>query len=558
MRVFHRVIRRDLSYFTLVSVVVLILASAALIFYNQQVIEETQALQKQTEAVKASLSYGFDQTTRDIDISLRGYAIMRADKYLYISNEEIRSVTEASFRQLDSLLAAQGFQDPAGVQALQKYQNAIRDYIDYHKLMVDLIRQDNMQTFKELFAEDRGDAIWTDFDAARTVVNTFEDGLHQEAGSRYAWAARSNRIVQLLLVFAGLPIILMVMRRLHQESRKRQALLLQLEDNNHRYLFHAGADATVQTAEEVIANSIGNLQKAAAFVTHVTAGDYSVDWEGLNDRNQHLNEATLAGKLVKMREQMKQVKEEEAKRAWSSEGVARFSTLVRNHQHDRQRLAEEAVRFLTKYLQAQQGSLFVAVTDENQETSLQLAACYAFDRKKFVEKRIAIGSGLIGQTYLEGETVVLTEVPQGYTTITSGLGDATPACVIIIPMKYNDTTQALLELASFESFEPYQVEFLEKCGEFVASALLSARNTEQMKAVLEQSQEQAEMLKAQEEEMRQNIEELAATQEEMSRKSQEAEQREKQLEQEHAEQIQRAARLAHENRELRAQLALQA
>src|SRR5690606_7718973 len=107
---------------------------------------------------------------------------------------------------------------------------------------------------------------------------------------------------------------------------------------------------------------------------------------------------------------------------------------------------------------------------------LRLASCFAFDRKKFVEKRIEIGQGLVGQTYLEGTTQVLTQIPQGYTIITSGLGDATPSCLVLVPMIYNEEVQALIELASFEKFEPHQVSFLEKAGEFVASAISTAQS----------------------------------------------------------------------------------
>jgi GAF domain-containing protein len=198
--------------------------------------------------------------------------------------------------------------------------------------------------------------------------------------------------------------------------------------------------------------------------------------------------------------------------------------LVRAHQQDPAGLAQEAVRFLVKYVAAQQGGLFV-LREENTGNCLELAACYAFNRKKFVQKRVEIGEGLVGQTYLEGETTLLTEVPQGYTSITSGLGDATPGCLLLVPMKQNDTVVAVLELASFATYQPHQVAFIEKAGEFVASALTNAQNAARMQMLLEQSQQQTEMMKAQEEEMRQNLEELAATQEEMMRKERELEEK---------------------------------
>ncbi|MCU0352395.1 MAG: PAS domain-containing protein [Cytophagales bacterium] len=522
MRIVEILRKRELSYLTLMIVVVLIVIGSGLIFYNQRVIKETLAIQKQTEAVRFEVGYGFSEITRDVDMTIRGYAVMREKGFLYVSNEGIRKKNADNQRRLDSLLALQNYRDPKGLEALRSYKSIIADYIDYHQTMVDLLQKDSMNTFMKLFAEDKGRFVWGEYSKAKDIIGAFEEDMFQKAKARYEFAMQSNIVVQLLMVFVGLPIIFLVMRKLYRESRQRQALLQQLADNNRKYLFDPGTGANTQTAEQVVGNSIANLQKASDFVEKITAGDHGAEWGDMNEQNRHLNEHNLAGHLVKMREQMKKVKAEDEKRVWASDGLARFSAIVRNNQHNLQTLAEEALRFLTKHLQTQQGSLFV-LQGEGADAYLELAACHAFDRKKYVEKRINIGSGLVGQTYLEGETVLLTDIPQGYTSITSGLGDATPTCIVIVPMKYNDTTQAVLELAGFRKFEPYQIEFLEKCGEFVASALLSVRTTERMQMLLAESQVQAEQMKAQEEEMRQNMEELAATQEEMARKSRELE-----------------------------------
>jgi putative methionine-R-sulfoxide reductase with GAF domain len=158
---------------------------------------------------------------------------------------------------------------------------------------------------------------------------------------------------------------------------------------------------------------------------------------------------------------------------------------VRNHQANLTKLSEEATKFLSQYMNAQQGSLFVLNDETENDSFLELAACYAFDRKKFIEKRIEIGNGMVGQAYLEGRAVVLKKIPADYLHITSGLGHATPTCLCIIPLKYNDKTEAILELASFHFFEGYQMDFLEKAGEFVASAIVSiSHNSSRKRCVL--------------------------------------------------------------------------
>lgn len=85
-------------------------------------------------------------------------------------------------------------------------------------------------------------------------------------------------------------------------------------------------------------------------------------------------------------------------------------------------------------------------------------------------------------------------------------------------MKHNEDVHAILELASFHVFEPNEIEFLERAGEFIASAIANAQSNEKNKEMMTQMRMQTEQMKAQEEELRQNLEELEATQEDMRRR----------------------------------------
>ena len=177
---------------------------------------------------------------------------------------------------------------------------------------------------------------------------------------------------------------------------------------------------------------------------------------------------------------------------------------------------------LVTYLKANQGGIYVVEESEQaSQVSIQLASCYAYSRKKFVDQSYSPGQGLIGQAYLEKEYIYLTEVPTDYIRITSGLGESTPRAILIMPLKVNDKVEGLIEIASFTRFDQYQIAFIQKAGENIASFIQNYRINEKTRKLLEESQNQAEMLRAQEEEMRQNLEELAATQEEMHRKESE-------------------------------------
>lgn len=240
----------------------------------------------------------------------------------------------------------------------------------------------------------------------------------------------------------------------------------------------------------------------------------------MTEENKDLNKKNLAGQLIEMKKQMQLADIENKKRIWSTEGLSKLTEIIRNSEQDTKDLTFQATKYLTEYLGAQQGSLFILVQndEDHNDKHLELSAAYAFDRRKFLNKKVEIGQGLVGQTYLERETLLLTEIPQNYTFIKSGLGDSTPTCLAVVPMLYNDHVQSLIELASFKKFEAHEVEFLEKAGEYVASAIATTQNNEKTRILLEQMQQQAEEMRAQEEELRQNMEELEATQEEMRRK----------------------------------------
>ncbi|MEM9675549.1 MAG: GAF domain-containing protein [Bacteroidota bacterium] len=213
--------------------------------------------------------------------------------------------------------------------------------------------------------------------------------------------------------------------------------------------------------------------------------------------------------------QLKAAQEEEKQRQWVTEGLAQTVNILREHD-DLQAMSDRIISHIIRYVNANQGGLFI-VDEQDGRKCLRLQACYAYDRKKFREKTIAIGEGLLGQTYLEKEYSYFTNVPQDYVSITSGLGEATPRALLIMPLMINEEVEGVLELASLREFKPHEIEFIQTLGENIAATLRNGRINDQTKILLEESQQQAEEMRAQEEEMRQNMEELQATQEQSER-----------------------------------------
>jgi PAS domain S-box-containing protein len=261
-------------------------------------------------------------------------------------------------------------------------------------------------------------------------------------------------------------------------------------------------------------------KKVLDFVNNLIQDNFNTnyDFTEVND--------TLGKTLIKLRDNLKNSKEEAAfrkkeddQRNWISEGLAKFGEILRQNNNDLTILSNNIIINLVKYIKANQGGFFLLQESKTGERYFQQTAAYAYDRKKFANKEIAWAEGLIGTSALEGKTIYLTEIPDSYLNITSGLGKANPRSLLIVPLFFNNQIHGAIELASFEKLEKFQIEFVEKIAESIASTLSGVKINLRTAELLKESREQAEILATQEEQMRQNMEELQATQEEAARQS---------------------------------------
>jgi len=228
--------------------------------------------------------------------------------------------------------------------------------------------------------------------------------------------------------------------------------------------------------------------------------------------------------LRKTLEELEVSRSKDEERNWVAKGVATLSAILQGTEKGTN-LYDQWLSTLIKEMNLNQGGLFVVAEAQDGTKSLVLAASYAYERKKFLEKTFDIGEGLLGQAFQEGELLYLKQIPKAYLQITSGLGEAPPRVLVVMPVKTNQGTVAVLELASFRELEPHHLELLEKVSESLASFIMNDTINQRTKKLLDQAQTMSEELRANEEEMRQNLEELTATQEAMSRKEREYQQR---------------------------------
>ncbi|MCG8310067.1 MAG: GAF domain-containing protein [Cytophagales bacterium] len=259
------------------------------------------------------------------------------------------------------------------------------------------------------------------------------------------------------------------------------------------------------------------------FAKNIGDGKYDSEFKPLSESDM------LGNALLEMRSNLKKVAEEDKKRNWTTSGLAKFGDILRSYNDNFEKLTDEIISNLVKYIQANQGALFIVESNNaaSEDEYMEMVACYAWDKKKFLEKKIYRGEGLSGQAWLEGDIIYLTEVPDEYVSITSGLGEANPRSILIVPLKLNDEIHGVIEMASFKEYEEFEIEFVSRIAENIASTISSVKVNEQTSRLLEESTMMTEQMRAQEEEMRQNMEELQATQEKIQRDQVDRESRER-------------------------------
>jgi HAMP domain-containing protein len=274
----------------------------------------------------------------------------------------------------------------------------------------------------------------------------------------------------------------------------------------------------IRTTEEIGQTKIAlnmfldRLQSASQFAHRIGDGDLAAVYDTRFEND------VLAKSIIQMQQKLREAEEKQSKINWVNVGTAQFAEIIKNESDNIQLLADKILSTMVKYLGLNQGALYIL-----EHEKLTRIATYAYDKKRFLDQTIDLGSGLVGQCAMEKETIYLKQIPADYVRITSGLGEATPNNLVLVPIKLRENVLGVIELASFKVLESYKVQFIENLSESIASLLFNKQTAAKTEMMLRESEDRANVMSQQEEEMRQNAEELQATQEEMARQKLELE-----------------------------------
>jgi CheY-like chemotaxis protein/signal transduction histidine kinase/HAMP domain-containing protein len=301
-----------------------------------------------------------------------------------------------------------------------------------------------------------------------------------------------------------------------------------------------------------MANSLTVQVRAIADVaTAVTRGDLSrqiaVEAQGELDE--------LKNNLNQMIANLKTTTEKNNEQDWLKTNVAKFSNMMQG-QKDLEAVSKLIMSELTPLVSAHHGTFYI-MEDDNNTPVLKLIASYAYKERKHVGNRFHLGEGLVGQAALEKKSILLTNVPDDYIRITSGLGEAPPRNILVLPVLFEGETKAVVELASFLPFSQIHQLFLDQLAEtvgvvinMIAANMRTAELLEQSQSLTLELQSQSEELRKQQEELKKSNSELEAqattlrTSEELLKDQQE------ELQQVNEELEEKASLLAEQNRKV--------
>jgi PAS domain S-box-containing protein len=264
-----------------------------------------------------------------------------------------------------------------------------------------------------------------------------------------------------------------------------------------------------------------SLQKKIGIITSLS-GEVPVEIFEPEEEDELGNALVVLSKTLIRKELDEVTRNREGKKQnWISEGFAQLGEVLRSERENVEELSFSIIQKLVTYMDVEMGSLFITNNSDPDHLILELAASYAYDRRKYQSTILHWGEGLPGTCAQEKKRIFLTDVPDHYFEISSGTGSSKPNCLLLVPMMINDEVYGVVELATVKLLRPFEIEFVESLAATIASSLLAVKTNERTSDLLKQSQAQAEELKRQEAVMMENMKQLEAAQSESGKKESE-------------------------------------
>ena len=275
---------------------------------------------------------------------------------------------------------------------------------------------------------------------------------------------------------------------------------------------------------QLAASLTTQIRAISEVATAVTKGDLTrsitVEAEG--------EVASLKDNINQMIVNLRETTQKNQEQDWLKTNLAKFSSMMQG-QKDLDTVSRLIMSELTPLISAHHGAFFM-MDKEGKEAVLKLAATYAYKERKGLSNRFHLGEGLVGQCALERKSILLTKVPSDYVQINSGLGEAPPLNIIVLPVVFEGEVKAVIELASFNTFSAIHQIFLDQLTGSIGVVLNMIAANMRTEQLLQQSQTLTQELQSQSKELTIQQEELKRSNSALEKQALELEEKAKQLE----------------------------
>ena len=251
-----------------------------------------------------------------------------------------------------------------------------------------------------------------------------------------------------------------------------------------------------ENVNQLAANLTTQVRAIAEVATAVTKGDLtrSITVEAQGEV------ASLKDNINEMIRNLKDTTQKNNEQDWLKTNLAKFTRMLQG-QRDLMTVTKLILSELAPVVSAQHGVFYMMEQAEG-EPALKLTSTYAYRERKGLRNHFRVGEGLVGQCAYEKERILITDVPEDYVRIGSGLGESAPLNIVVLPVIFEGEVKAVIELASFHRVKEIHLSLLDQLTETIAIVLNTIAANMRTEDLLAQSQSLAEELTSQQEELR--------------------------------------------------------
>jgi HAMP domain-containing protein/signal transduction histidine kinase/CheY-like chemotaxis protein len=254
---------------------------------------------------------------------------------------------------------------------------------------------------------------------------------------------------------------------------------------------------------QLAANLTNQVRAIAEVSTAVTQGDLtrSIAVEAKGEV------AALKDNINEMIRNLKDTTQKNKEQDWLKTNLARFSSTLQG-QRDMTTVANMILSELAPLVDAQQGAFYVKEPCGEGGHMMKLLGGYAYTARKRLANEFRPGEGLVGQCVIEKKRILLANAPDDYILVSSGLGEAAPLNIVVLPVLFEEEVKAVIELASFSRFSETHIAFLDQLTESIGIVINTIEANSRTERLLIQSQSLATELQSQQDEMKKTNERL--------------------------------------------------